>query len=383
MCDKVVAHFLRKNTQLRSSFIQNQIVHHINYKPVIIYRYYSDRNDGGFAEYHYDFPVLNLSEGKYFDINWRYLKKIAKEDVKKIIDFLDKNDVSILHFHYGSDAYIYTDVMKYSGRPSVVSFYGYDASSFRYNFFNYVFKILQKVFKNGTKMLAMSPDMKNDLLKAGCPEDKIMVHYYGSDVNKFYQNRNFINKEEIEFLIISGLEPQKGHIFLLIAFKKAHQIKKNIRLKIFGSGSIEKKISEYIYKNDMSSYVTLYGPILYGSKKHLDVLHEADIFIHPSVTAKNGDKEGIPGAIVEAMASGLPVISTYHAGIPYVIIDGVTGFLVKEWDIDGLVEAIIHMAEDIKLRKKLGLAAQKFAIENLDLFKKERDLELLYDNLIK
>ena len=71
----VVAHFLRKNTQFRSSFIQNQILNHIKYKPIIIYRYYSERNDGGFANYSADnIPTLNLAEFKKLDLNFRYLK---------------------------------------------------------------------------------------------------------------------------------------------------------------------------------------------------------------------------------------------------------------------------------------------------------------------
>jgi len=132
----------------------------------------------------------------------------------------------------------------------------------------------------------------------------------------------------------------------------------------------------------MYDYVSYKGKITYASQEHLKILNDADVFIHPSVTAGNGDKEGIPGAIVEAMSAGLPVISTYHAGIPYIIEHNKTGLLVKEWDIKALTEAIICLAERVELRKKLGLAAQKYALENLDLLQKEKELETIYNNLL-
>lgn len=380
---KTVAHFIRKSSQLKASFINNQISNHINYKPVIIYRYQSQRDDGGFAEFNKkDIPTLDLSEGELLNINYRYLKKISSRDTKRVIAFLKRHNVSILHFHYGSDAYIYSDVMKQAGRPSVVSFYGYDASSFQSSLHGYGYILLQKVFKNGTKMLAMSPDMKKDLLSTGCPEDKIIVHYYGSDVNKFYIARHFSNKKTINFLIISGIEPQKGHVFLLKAFKEAFSIKGNIKLNIYGTGSIESEITRFISVNNMGGYVEFNGKVTYASPEHINILNNADVFIHTSVIAANGDKEGIPGAIVEAMAAGLPVISTHHAGIPYIIKDNETGLLVKEWDVDGLAKAIIHLAENPELRRKLGLAAQKYAIEHLDLKEKEKDLENVYNSLL-
>ena len=75
----------------------------------------------------------------------------------------------------------------------------------------------------------------------------------------------------------------------------------------------------------MGKYVTWHGPTVYASEEHKKYLQNADVFVHPSVTDVNGDKEGIPGAIVEAMAAGLPVISTYHAGIPNIIKNNKTG----------------------------------------------------------
>ena len=383
--NNTVAHFIRKSSQLKASFISSQIRSYINYRPVVIYRYESKKDDGGFADFNANgLRVLGLSRKRGPEINFRYLRKISRGDVRKVLCYLDDNQVTVLHFHYGNDAAIYSDVMRLSGRPSVVSFYGYDASSFRTRLMGVGGYLLRKrLFPYVSKVLAMSPDMANDLLRMGCPEEKITIHYYGSEVNRFFLLRDHLNvKPTTEFLIISGLEPQKGHRFLLEAFKRAHDVSMNIRLKIVGSGSIEREIRNFINRNGMGSYVSLSGKVTFASERHMDELSKADVFVHPSVTAKNGDKEGIPGAIVEAMAAGLPIISTRHAGIPYIINNRETGILVNEWDVPGLTSAILELASDAKLRAKLGKCSQSFAAQHLNVREKESELEDIYASLI-
>ena len=171
-------------------------------------------------------------------------------------------------------------------------------------------------------------------------------------------------------------------MFLLKAFKQAHDINSNIRLDIVGDGRLRDAILEFIQGNDMGQYVDYHGPTTYASDQHIGFLRNADVFIHPSVTDTNGDKEGIPGAIVEAMAAGLPVISTYHAGIPHIIDHGVTGLLVNEWDIQRLVDAILQVAGDSYLRARVGKAGQTYAMKNLDLQENEKNLEQIYDGLL-
>jgi colanic acid/amylovoran biosynthesis glycosyltransferase len=228
----------------------------------------------------------------------------------------------------------------------------------------------------------MSPDMAEDIQNAGCPENKILVHYYGSETNEFYHNHEYKSSKPVRFLIISGLVPQKGHLFLLEAFRKAYQINQNIILRIVGTGPLKNKIESVIQKYSMELFVFLKSRTTYASKEHKKYFDEADVFIHPSVTDTNGDKEGIPGAIVEAMAAGLPVISTCHAGIPYIINNGKTGLLVKEWDIEALKNAILKIASDSTLRRYMGKNGQEYAINNLDLKIKEKELENIYQSLI-
>lgn len=383
---KKVIHFVRKSTQLKASFIQNQILNHIGYQPAIVYKFRSNKNDGGFAEFdESNLEILDLSthSGMEEKVIYTISKSISRRDTRVINEYIENIKPDILHFHYGTDAGLYTPIIKESNIPSVVSFYGYECSGFPRRFFGYGKTFLNnRVFKYVTKVFAMSPDMKNDLISIGCPPEKIIIHYYGTDVDRFYSKKVYKNNKVTNFLIISGLEPQKGHKFLLEAFQKAHLINPNINLKIFGAGRLESELKRHIMDNSMD-YVQMMGKVVYGSKEHLKQFADADAFIHPSVTDVNGDKEGIPGAIIEAMAAGLPVISTNHAGIPYIIKHGETGLLVDEFDVDSLVKMILRISTEPELRVFLGKKGQEYAMTNLRLADKELELERIYDSLIK
>ena len=384
---RTVAHFIRKSTQLRASFIQNQILSHIEYDPVVISKYESKKTDGGFARFKSsEYQMLSLWNEKDVQSKLLYdgFKLITYRDVKKIEDFISERNVDLLHFHYGTDAGVYYPFLKNTQIPSVVSFYGYDCSGFPRRFMGYGKRYLnRRVFPYVDKVLAMSPDMKKDLIAAGCPEHKIIVHYYGTDVKRFHIGQEYDHsRSPVRFLLIAGLEPQKGPMFLLEAFRQAYHLNPSIRLDIVGDGRLRKEILEFIQVNDMGGYVNYHGPTVYASQEHMDFFRNADVFIHPSVTDTNGDKEGIPGAIVEAMAAGLPVISTYHAGIPYIIDHGQTGILVDEWNYKQLQDAILLLADDGRLREEIGKAGQSHALNNLDLHKKERALEQIYYDLL-
>lgn len=379
---KNVTHFIRKSTQLKASFIQNQILCHINYIPSIVYKNLSVKDDGGFAEFNNkDIEILNLDNNSSIisKLKYKFIKLITQKDKERIKEFTKDSD--ILHFHYGTDAGIYLPLLKNINIPKVVSFYGYDCFGFPKMFFGYGKIYLKKrVFELADKIFAMTPEMEQDLLLLGCPVEKIKVHYHGSDIQSFKTNRVYLKKNEINFLIISGLQPEKGHLLLIEAFHKAFNNDPSKILKLVGEGPCKEKILNKIAKKGINN-ITLNNNVIYKSKEHLNYLHQADIFIHPSIITKE-DKEGIPGAIVEAMASGLPVISTLIGGIPFIIQNMKTGILVKERDINALSNAIIKLANNTELRMKLGINGQNYVTDNLDLKDKEKELENIYNNLI-
>lgn len=384
-----IAHFVRKDTQLCASFIYNQISYHIEYKPYIIFRKNETKENTN------DFSDFILAGDNYLDLsedeNWyekmlfKTIKILSQRQLKKIEMFINNNKIDACHFHYGTDCGVYYPLLNYLKMPTLVSFYGYDSFSFPKKYCNYGTKYLKKrVFDKITKVLVMSPEMKKDLIKIGCPEEKIIIHYHGVPATLFSNiNRNYNKqKQEITLFNLSYLDPVKGHIFILKSLRTLiFNGIINIKLRIAGSGFYEPVIKRFIADNHLNDFVTFLGPLKYGSKQMLFEFENADIFIHPSVLTKN-DKEGIPGAIVEAMFASLPIITTYHGGIPYIVVNESTGILVNEWDVEALSNAIKRLAESTELRKVLGTAAKVYAINNLELREKEIELEYIYSSLI-
>ena len=103
----------------------------------------------------------------------------------------------------------------------------------------------------------------------------------------------------------------------------------------------------------------------------------------PSITASNGDQEGIPVVLMEAQATGLPIISTYHTGIPEVVIDGKSGFLVHEKDVDALAEKLEYLIKHPEIWPEMGRYGRKHVEEKYDIKKLNQQLVKIYQNLIE
>lgn len=332
------------------------------------------------------FSHHKAATGSFGSSYYGKFRKLSGNDQKQALEYIRKVNPDVIHVHYGVDFLTFAPILRKVNIPVVVSFYGYDCTSFPKRFKGLGQIWLQKrVFSHPTlkAVFAMSPDMQKDLLSIGCPTELIKVHYYGSDCIKFSGKREYQEKDSLHFSIISGLAEKKGHFVLLEAWKLLMNLTdKKISLSIYGSGELGPQIEEAARQIPLAD-IRMEGALNYGSTAHIEALRKADIFVHPSITAANGDKEGIPGALVEAMASGLPVISTYHAGIPYIIQNEENGLLVNEKDSTALANAMARLCNEPGLREKLGLKAQEHSLHNLDLVPKEKELEALYDQYLR
>ena len=363
----------RKFTQLTETFIADQINALVNIKhAVFTVKYLNNLHVN--AEVYYPAYVQRFWDFKY----------ISKRNKDYFDDKFAQTDCRIFHSHYLTDASYFHPFTKNYKHPKICSCYGYDVSSFPKKYGVFSRPYFDRVFKEYDLFLAMSEDMRQDLIKLGCPVEKIKLHYYGVNTSKFNMPRDYSLKNNcLNILTTGSLDPRKGHMTILKAIKK---IKENspellLRYTIVGDGILRAQLVKYVIDNSLDGIVAFKGFIRHGDEFN-QILREADIFIHPSTTPGNGDKEGIPGAIVEAMASGLPVISTYHAGIPSVIQNGVTGFLFKENDSEGIADQIVSLYID-SLRDSIGVNAREYAKTHLDLFNKANEMRKIYECLIK
>ena len=289
---KRVLHFVRKSSQLKTSFIKNQITHHVNYEPFIVCRKNVDKEkDGGFAEFNLDlfeYLDLSLNETIIEKIKYKTIRTITKRQIRLIENFIKEKSIDICHFHYGTDCGVFYPLLEKIKIPSVVSFYGYDVSFFPNRFLGYgKFFLRNRVFKKVKVVLAMTEEMKKDLINIGCPPEKIIVHYHGVPSEIFLIKRNnYGSFKERDFVLlnVANYNPVKGHIFIFQAIKRLidHEDIK-IQLRIVGKNYNNSIITDFISKNRLEKYIKFLGPLKYGSREIVSEYINADAFIHPSV----------------------------------------------------------------------------------------------------
>ncbi|MCK4256183.1 glycosyltransferase [candidate division WOR-3 bacterium] len=348
---KTVACFIDKYLQLSETFIYNEIINIESFHSIVITKKIINRDVFPFE------PIFVYN----------------KRDIDKV---LHENNVGLIHAHFGWSGISALPIAKKYRLPLIVTFRGIDASRMM-RYFSYR-RNVKKLFAGSHLILVVSKNTKKDLIKAGCNKDKIKVHYIGVDVESFNIRRHKRN-DSIMILMCGRFVEKKGFEYGVRAFEEMKI--KNARLVIIGDSKLKPSIEKLIESLGISSNVNLTGFLSHEDVK--EKMSKSDIFLAPHITSKNGDKEGIPNTIKEAMSSGLPVVSTYHAGIPELVEDSGSGFLVKEGDIEGLTNFLNKLAEDQSLREEMGINGRKIIEERFTLKREIREIEEVYEKYIK
>ena len=283
----------------------------------------------------------------------------------------------IVHCHFGTvgkETIYLKDILK--DTQFITTFHGYDMSSIILaNGEN----IYQELFAKGDLFLPISGYWKDKLIKLGCPQKKIIVHRMGIDVNKFNHKRmkDFSN-DCIKLLTIGRLVEKKGHAWVIKAIKKLKEKYPNIEYVVAGDGPLQKELQDLVSQLELTDIVKFLGSV--EQDEALTLYQKTDIFVLSSVTAQNGDQEGIPVVLMEAMAVGLPVISTYHTGIPELVQDGQSGFLVPERNVDALVERLEYLIEHLEIWPQLGQRGRAIVEEKFNIERLNENLNNLFKN---
>ena len=298
-----------------------------------------------------------------------------------VIPFLDKGPYDIIHCHFGPNGnlgILLREVGAVKGKI-ITTFHGYDMSSFIISNGNNVYN---KLFLNGDLFLPISNYWKRKLIRLGCSEKKIIVHRMGINLEKYkYYPKKIQSGENIKILTVGRLVEKKGHEYMIQAIAKIIKKYKNLEYIIAGDGPFRNKLENLISELGIKSYIKFLGAV--EQNEVLKLYKQSHIFILPSITASNGDQEGIPVVLMEAQATGLPIISTYHTGIPEVVVDGKSGFLVPEKDVDALAEKLEYLIEHPEIWPDMGRYGRKFVEEKYDIKKLNQKLVDIYQNLIR
>lgn len=276
--------------------------------------------------------------------------------VASLKEFEVLNDLKIVTFFHGADMSVYEELEK-------------NMSSYR------------ALFRYGDVMLPISAFWKKKIMGLGCKEEKIDVHRMGVEVDKFKYETRYVSrgqrKDSINLISVCRFVEKKG---LFVLLDSLALLDDRYILTLVGEGPLTVDLRRHAANLGLQDRVSFTGAI--SSDKVQTLLGGADAFVLPSITSKNGDMEGIPVALMEAMASGLLVFSSFHSGIPELIENDVSGFLVPEGDYKLLSEKIDYAFEilDGEDRQRIvnearGVVETSFNIAVLN----ERLVELIKD----
>lgn len=291
-----------------------------------------------------------------------------------IKEFIHENNVTTILGEYLDRSMLIFKISQKLNIPFYVHAHGYDVSiclndeKWRTEYLNY---------NNAAAIIVPNIQIKNNLINIGIKDNLINIVPYGVDIPK-QRIKDNNKKSVISCLAVGRMVTKKAPIFLLDSFRRASKIFPNITLDYIGEGSLYPAVSQYIQSFSLENKIKLHGAQPNYIVK--DYMLKSDIFLQHSITDPyTGDQEGLPVAILEAMAHSIPVISTNHAGIPEAIINGVNGFLVDEGDVGNMSNKIIKLCKDEMLRKNFSEKALETAINK---FSWDREREELI-NLIK
>ncbi|MFJ7364418.1 glycosyltransferase [Peribacillus frigoritolerans] len=350
---KTIAYFVSENIKTHQRFIYNQIVKITNYRTIVIGPF--DNTDRT------EFPFEN-----YYNIN----------KIKDLNKFFEEQDIIAIHAHHGSHGQEILPVCEKYNIPLIVSIRGRDGSD-RPEIFEKNAKRYSALNKHGAHYYPVCQYLAEGLRRLGIPAKNMHVLYGGIELDLFpFSSRTLPTAGEIRVLSVGRIVDKKGFITLIKAFKRIYTQYPNARLHIIGAGEDEKRIKSTIAEYNLKDVVILRGAM--DSKQVSDELKKAHIFCLASQTAKNGDIEGIPNALKEAMASGLPVVSTRHAGIPELIEHQRTGYLAPEKNDMELAKGIQFFMENPDIWTDYTERARKVIEEKFDVNKQIIEQQRLY-----
>ncbi|MDF0666258.1 MAG: glycosyltransferase [Nitrospira sp.] len=294
------------------------------------------------------------------------------------VALLEKGPFDIIHSQFGTLGLFAVSLNQIlpSKCKLVTSIRGYDITVFLKKHPG----IYHELFRQGDLFLPVCQFLKERLIYEGCDEKKIVVHYSGLDCSKFeYFPRQRILGEPLRVLTIARLIEKKGVAFAIEAVSRLLSKGEKIQYMVVGDGVLRENLQQLIEGMGVERQVKLLGWKTHEEVKML--LDESHVLVAPSLTAEGGDQEGIPNAIKEAMASGLPVISTFHSGIPELVTHGVSGLLVPERDAASLADALAYLISHSEICKEMGQAGRRQVEQKFDTNSLNKKLEGLYRGL--
>jgi len=294
--------------------------------------------------------------------SWRFLSRakqqltgspwqISGAEARQCTRILTEEKCGLLHIFFGNSAIHLLPLVRSCRLPVLVSFHGSDVTGGMAE--ESYCRARLELFKRAVLVPCRSQDLAEKVIKLGCPAEKTRILRTALPPIEFWPRERPIDGAW-RILQAARLVPKKGVATSLEAFVRFHRRFPHSRFIIAGSGPEKERLETLAMTLGISQAVEFVGFL--SSDQLMEEFRKAHIYLHPSELAA-GDVEGIPNALLEAMATGLPPVSTQHGGIPEVIEDGFSGLLCPERSPEALAAALIRLAEEPELAAVMGKAA--------------------------
>lgn len=305
------------------------------------------------------------------EVGRRLSNAFHRRGSSQVAEAVRNNKIEFLIFEFGRE--FYHHYYKFSGAniPFCVFFRGFDASQMLYN--KAYVKFLKEHIPNARFICATSKSLKRNLENVGIEHPDFEVLPSGVDFGGCSNRRDIISGV---ILNIGRFVEKKGQASVIRAFSKVASSFDGLELHFVGDGPMLSECRSLARELGVESRTVFHGAK--SRERVQDLLINADVYVQNSVQSQDGDEEGVPNVIMEAMAAGLPIVASRHGGIPEVIEDGYSGIIFDEDDADALALGVSELLRNRELADRFARNARRFAKDNL----RSEDIHGRLENLI-
>lgn len=292
---------------------------------------------------------------------------------------IGKEPYDIIHCQFGTAGLKFLPIynLRILGGKLIVNFRGYDISQF---IKQKGIDVYQKLFRDADYFLTNCDYFRKKAVSLGCPKNKISVLGSDIDCNRFaFLERRKPVRSDVKIAFVGRLVEKKGVEYAIRAIAILKQRGYKTKLLIVGDGPLKQKLIRLCRRLNIKNHV-----IFLGAKNQtqiIEILSTVHLFTAPSVTARTGDQDAPLNVLKEAMATSLPVVSTHHGGIPELVQDSISGFLVPERDALALADRLGYLIDHPERWPKMGRAGRLFVEKNYEHKTLTSQLENIYLNL--
>lgn len=278
-----------------------------------------------------------------------------KQRHRRTVELLRQRRVEVVLAEYGVMAHALLEACAEAGVPLVAHFHGHDAHRHDVAAERDGYK---RLFAQAAALVVVSRAMEERLLALGAPRAKVVYNCYGIDVERFHPGA--VADSPPHFTAIGRFVEKKAPHLTLLAFRRVLDERPQARLRMVGTGPLHEACAQLVRALRMEEAVELCG--VRTPEEVAGLMRSSRAFVQHSVVTANGDSEGTPLAVLEAMASGLPVVATRHAGIADVVAHGERGLLSAEGDVETMADHLLRLVDDAALAAQYGANGRAYVL---------------------